>query len=326
VAKALQEHSALGVPGEESFYEHVHLTFRGNYLVAEAVYGRVESVLQGRYGDGQPTGPTPTQQRCAERLVYSEWSRRQSLDTIVNQFLAKPPFTNQLYHQQRVASLQQRLDALKEHLTVESLEEIAERYRTAIEQAPDDWRLYWDYGKLLAEDLKQYDAAATQYRTVQSLLPHSYTGHDALASVFRGKGDLRDAVAEYRKVVAMRPTAGRPHYYLGWCYQKQGRTELAASHYRKAIRLSPNVVSAYINLGELLFKQGQLDEAARVCRAGLAVAPNHALLHCNLGMLLIQMGQRQQGTKEILMARQLDPNSPGVRRIAERLLGPQAIR
>lgn len=325
VVKALQAHSARGVPGEEFFHEHVHLTFHGNYCVAEAVYRLVESLLRDRYGDDEAAGPAPTERRCAQRLVYSEWSRRQSLDTIVNQFLAKPPFTNQLYHEQRVALLKERLDALKARLTAEALADIAERYGVAIGQAPEDWRLHWDYGKLLAEDLKQYDAAASQYRLVQSLLPHSYTGYDALGSVLRGKGDLRGAVSEYEKVLAMKPSAGGPHYYLGWCYQEQGKTEQAVGHYRKAIRLSPYVIPAYINLGELLFKRGELEEAARVCRAGLAVAPNHPLLHCNLGMLLIQMGQRQEGTREILTAQQLDPNSAAVRRIAERLLGPHAI-
>ena len=34
------------------------------------------------------------------------------------------------------------------------LKAIGEQYRATIEKAPDDWRLRWDYGKLLAEDLK----------------------------------------------------------------------------------------------------------------------------------------------------------------------------
>ena len=122
----------------------------------------------------------------------------------------------------------------------------------------------------------------------------------------------------------MRPIAGKPHYYLGWCYHEQGKTELAVRHYRTAIQRSPNVMPAYIRLGELLFEQGQLEEAAGVCRAGLEIDEDHPLLHCNLGMLLIQMGQRREGTAQILRARALDPNSAGIRRIAERLLGPAA--
>jgi Flp pilus assembly protein TadD len=68
-----------------------------------------------------------------------------------------------------------------------------------------------------------------------------------------------------------------------------------------------------------------LKEALEVCRAGVAVAPKHALLHSNIGLLLIKMGQRQEGAQEIRTALQLDPNSPQIRRVAETLLGPQAI-
>lgn len=325
VATSLADNSPHNLPGEEFFYEHVHLTFEGGYLVARTVFDQVEPIIGERL-KGARQGETPTLERCARRLMYTDWSRHQSLDTVVNMFLAKPPFTNQLYHKEHVAVLRQKLKALKKQLSPDVLRAIAEQYRAVIAGAPDDWRLHWDYGKLLAEDLEQYDAAATEYRIVENLLPHSYTGYNSLGSVLRAKGDLSGAMAEYEKVLRMKPRAGETHYYLGWCLQKKGDLDAAASHYRKAIHFTPDCVPAYLSLGEMLFKRGQLKEALEICQAGVAVAPRHPLLHSNVGLLLIKMGQRQEGAREIRTALQLDPNSPQIRKVAETLLGPQATR
>ncbi len=325
VAGTLADSSPHGLPGEEFFYEHVHLTFEGNYLVARTVLDQVESVISERL-KGARQGDVPALERCAQRLMYTDWSRHQSLDTIVNEFLAKPPFTNQLYHGERVAVLQRQLDALKKGLSPDVLRGIAEQYRAVIARAPDDWRLHWDYGKLLAEDLAQYDQAVDEYRTVLNLLPHSYTGYNSLGAVLRAKQDLRAAVAEYEKVLDLKPMAGGTHNDLAWCLQKQGKEDMAENHYRKAIRFAPDCVPAYLGLGEMLFKKGQLEEALKICRAGVAAAPKHPLLRSNLGLVLIKLEQREEGAREIRTALQLDPNSPQIRKVAEKLLGPQAIR
>ncbi len=134
------------------------------------------------------------------------------------------------------------------------------------------------------------------------------------------------AIAEYEKLLAIKPTSGASHYYLGWCHNRQGRADLAMDLFRRAIRLEPDCVPAYLDLAEALFKRKQFQEAEEVCRQGLAVAPNHARLHGNLGLLLIQMGRRPEGEAEIHQALKLDPASPEIRRLAERLLGPAAAR
>ncbi|MCL5280106.1 MAG: tetratricopeptide repeat protein, partial [Planctomycetes bacterium] len=327
VAEALDANSPHNLSGAEFFYEHVHLTFEGNYVVAKAVLEQLQPILIGRLGDKVPSrGPLPTPRQCAERLAYNDWSRQETLDMVLHGFIAKAPFTNQLYHKEQVAELSQRLKMLQAALTPQALKEIGEQYRAAIEKAPDDWRLRWDYGKLLAEDLKQYEAAAAQYRIVQQSVPHSYIGHDALASVLQARGDFEGAVAESKKELAIKPTAGAAYYRLGSCYRKQGKTDLARDCFRNAIRCEPDRVPAYVDLAELLLNGGKLEEAVQVCRQGLAVVPDSAWLHRNLAALLLKMGQRQEAAEEIRSALRLDPNSPQIRAIAERILGPGAVR
>ena len=43
--QALAAASPDGIPGAESFYEHVHLTFQGNYALARAITEKVEIAL-----------------------------------------------------------------------------------------------------------------------------------------------------------------------------------------------------------------------------------------------------------------------------------------
>jgi tetratricopeptide (TPR) repeat protein len=327
VAGALDANSPHGLPGEEHFYEHVHFAFEGNYLIAKTVLEQVESIIGGKLGDqAQPRGTVPTVPQCVVRLAYNEWSRHYTLDTVVHSFLAKAPFTNQLYHREQVARLSRQLRKTEAALTPAVLKGIGEQYLALIQEAPEDWRLRWDYGKLLAENLKQYDAAAVQYRIVQQRLPHSYISHDALGSVLQAQGNFPGAIAEYQRELAIKPTSGSAHYHLGFCYRKLGRTDPAADCFRRAIRFQPDRVPAYVDLAELLMQGGRFAEAAQVCRQGLVAVPDSAWLHRNLGALLIKMGQRQEAADEIRIALKLDPNSPQIRKAAEILLGPGAVR
>jgi tetratricopeptide (TPR) repeat protein len=323
VAGALNTNSPGGLAGHEFFYEHVHFTFEGSCAVAATILGQVEPVLSARFPDRLGRrGAQPTWSQCADAVGYNEWSRAGTYAMAVDSFLLKPPFINQLYHQEWAAQAQQELRTIQQHLTPNVLQLVCRQFEAAIEKDPEDWRLRWDYGKLLAEDLKQYDAAVAQYEAVLHFLAHSYIAHDALAAVLRAKGDLDRAIAEYRRTLAIKPTCGRSWYWLGSCYRAQGKNELAAEQYRRAIRFEPPNTGAYLQLGELLFQEGKLREAEQICRQGLVVVPDDPLLHCNLGTLLVKTNRPQEGAEEIHTALRLDPNSPRIQRIARILLGP----
>ncbi|MGE5296474.1 MAG: tetratricopeptide repeat protein [Solirubrobacterales bacterium] len=326
-AAAMIADSINHLPGEDLFYEHVHMTFRGNYVLARAVFDRLEAGVTRKFPTkAQTRGEAPSLDWCADRLGFNDWSRQETLDMVIHGFLAKPPFTNQLGHKEQMERLNRELEQSKAALTPEVLQTLAGKYAATIAQFPSDWRLRWDYGQMLAEDLKQYDASLEQYRIVQRMLPCSYMPHDSLASVLRTQGDLAGAIAEYQKLLAIKPTSGSAYYYLGWCQNRLGRTDLAADLFRKAIRCEPDRVPAYLDLAELLYKSKKLPEAEKVCREGLAVAPNNARLHGNLGLLLVQTSRRQEGAAEVRKALELDPASPEIRRLAEAILGPAAIR
>ncbi len=321
-AKVFERNSPHATPGEELFYEHVHLNFKGTYFLAKTVFEQAQKILPPEWTKPQEANKHPilTQAECAERLAYTDWDRHGIADEILSGFIKEPPFTNQLYQKERVKQMEQNLEALRVYLAPEALERAAAQYRQAIQKAPSDWRLRWKYGKLLTEGLKDFQAAAEQYRLVQKRLPHSYVGHTALGAVSRGLGDLDEVIAQYLEAIRIKPTCGDAHYYVAWAYQKQGRMDKAKEYYSKTLRLQPDYMPAYNNLAEILYRQGMVDEGVKVCRKGLLFVPDSTVLRCNLGILLDRQGHRREAIKELNTALQIDPNSTKIRRVLESIL------
>ena len=78
--------SPHGLAGEEFLYEHVHLNFEGNYLVAR--------VLAEQVGHALPASaehPWPTADDCACRLGWNDSTRREAEADILSR-LNDPPF------------------------------------------------------------------------------------------------------------------------------------------------------------------------------------------------------------------------------------------
>ncbi len=320
--EVFEKNSPHAIPGQELFYEHVHLNFKGSYLLAKALFEQVEKILPPQLTRSRQAdkSQTLTEDECAERLAYTGWDRYRIADKVLNGFIKNPPFTNQLYQQQRLREMEQNVEDLKIYLAPEALESAALQYRQAIQRSPSDWRLYWKYGKLLTEGLKDYEAAAEQCRLLRQFLPHSYLVNTAMGAVSRGLGDIDQVVTQYEEAIRIKPTCIDAHYYLAWAYHKQGRIDDSIEYYSKTLRLQPTHVLAYNNLAEILYRQDKIDQGIEVCRKALFFVPDSAILHCNLGIMLDKQGDRTEALKELNTALKLDPNSPKIRRVLEVIL------
>ncbi|MFH1716803.1 MAG: tetratricopeptide repeat protein [Planctomycetota bacterium] len=321
-AGVLEKNSPHETPGQELFYEHVHLNFAGTYLLAETIFEQVQRILPPQWSASQRADdrPTLTRAECAARLAFTDWDRYETANQVLSGFIKQPPFTNQLYQKERLSQMEQDLEALKIYLAPDALAGAASEYRQAIEKTPTDWHLHWKYGKLLTEVLKDYPAAAQQYRLVQKYVPHSHLGYSAMGAVALGLGDFDSAIEQYGKAVRIRPTSGDAHYHIGWAHQMQGKTDEAVKYYSQAMRLEPDYVPTYNNLAEILYRQGKADEAIEICRKGLIFSPDSSILHGNLGTLLNVQGQRDEAIKELRTALELDPDSAKIRKMLEAAL------
>jgi len=106
-AMATCDSSPDGLPGEELFFEHVHMTFDGNYEVARAIFPAAVSCLPGAIRSRGPAAPVPlSRQRCAELMELTAWRQRQMLAYMLR-LTEGPPFTSQFDHAERRAAMEE---------------------------------------------------------------------------------------------------------------------------------------------------------------------------------------------------------------------------
>lgn len=323
--KEFKKNSPHQIPGEELFYEHVHLKFRGNYLLAQTICKQVEQVLpvwikKTGYLDNSPL----TEAACAARLAYTGWDRFNLAYSVLYNYIKKPPYSHQLFHTERVCRMEKNLKQLNDFLRPESLEKSSEIYRKAIEKGPLDWRLRIKYAKLLLIDLKDFKKAANQYRLVQNLLPHSYFGYAGLGVVLMRQGQLDEAVTMYHKAININPYKMDIQTNLGLTYQMKGEWGKAEEFYSRAISNQPHFIPAYQRLGLLFGERGNLDDGIVILRKGLTLNPKSWRLHHTLGILLNKRGDQKAAIQELTIALKIDPEAKKSRELLNRILREKA--
>ncbi len=319
--KVYEDSSPHRTPGEELFYEHVHINFKGACLLADAIAKQVENILPERIERYRVKDRSRlTEKQCEKYLGYTVWDRYKIAEEVLSHYIKEPPFTNQLYHGLRVKRMEWELRQLmKECGSEKVLEDVQDQYRWAINQSPSDWRLHWKYGWLL-KDLGRYDAAVEQYLTVLKLVPHYYPAYAKLCFIFSRQGKLNAAVENGLKAVKIYPICVDAYYNMGVSYQALGSFNKAIKCYSRAVEFAPYQVDAYNNLGLLLFKQGKYDKALEIYHKGLELAPDDLKLHYNLGILYASQGRRYEAEQELRAALKIDPNENDVRMALEMLL------
>jgi tetratricopeptide (TPR) repeat protein len=321
VVRALEENSPYKTPGEELFYEHVHLNFNGSYLLAKTVFEQVEAILpEGLKRQNANKRSLLTAAHCAQLLAYNDWAQYNNAYKVLNYYIKEPPFTNQLYHSEQVSRLERRLNALEAGLTPEALNDAAVQYRMLLEKEPSDFWLRWRYAELLSVRLQNESAAAEQCRLTLKLLPHSYKPHLLLALSLGRLGLLNEAIDHLLRVTEIKPTSANAYHCLGLAHQAQARIDEAIKYYSVAVRLQPNNSEAYKNLGEMLSQQGKIDRAIEISRKGLVFIPDDLYLHHNLGVFLNMQGHKDESVEELQTALRIDPNSAKTRNVLNAIL------
>ena len=279
-----------GLPGRELFYDHVHLNFDGNYLLAETFLEAVEAALPPRLRDRRPgAGGPPSPERCAELLALTGWDRGRLLEEM-SRIMDVAPFTHQLdYEEQRAYRRQQIALLEQQHLSVEALEEARAVYGRALERDPKDLAISANLVTLL-EKLGEDEAAAGLLRALLQRVPSRAAWHGWLGDVLHAQGLQAEAVAEYREAMRLLPGRASPHIRAGRALARMGRPREAAAELRRALEINPGSVEASLALGSVLDEEGHSAEAIEAHRATLALDPGNREALVRLGRALQEQG------------------------------------
>jgi len=217
-AGALAMASPNGLPGPELFWEHAHLTPKGNEVLARALFPAVMRALPASLGIQNAT--PPSHERLVERLALTGYNQYLVAKEVLRR-LEHPPFTGQLDHALQV----QQVTRVRDEGAKEAFEETEAQYQAALARAPDDPWLHWNHAILL--DNRDVFLAR------------------------RGEPDRGRAIPEYQRVLQALPDSREAHLRLAEAYARLGRIDEAKQQCREVLRFRPGDAQARSTLAEL---------------------------------------------------------------------------
>jgi len=318
------------IVGDELLYEHVHLKFEGNYLLARALAQQM-----------MPTNTDwPSVSDCSRRLGFNDFFRREGERAVLQRF-DDPPYTSQLNHAEEYQKAKAACEALLPATESAALEQDKLACRKAVAAWPDDWILRQNlalFEQRTGEDAasigtlkrvtellpqnheawrslgvaytraKQGDNAAAAFSQALKFDPNDVTALDGLAELALASGKFDEARAEFEKLLKAQPLFGPAHLGLGKILDAAGRHEEAKAEYRKSMEVRVNTPASFIAMAKFFFGKGEYASAMTNFVDALRLNPADPEIHVNLGLTLAQLGRWDEAQAHYAEAVRLDPN------------------
>ena len=337
--QALAQFTTNGATGRTYFYEHVHLTFEGNYLLARQLLDSIETLLPPPVRQ-RATPSWATAEECARRLVWTDASRLHAATEVLGR-LQDPPFLWQMDHAAQVRRYQKQIEALRPRAQA-SARDAGELYRAALATSPEDAVLHAQHAAWQGASGDLTGATASARRAAE-LQPHSVTAWAALGDALVRQEQFTAAADAYTDGLKRDPENYWARHNLARLYTRLDRRDDALREYSHALRLKPRFGPAHLGLGELLEARGEKAEAekhfqlalthrvrraeelaslARFCHArgwhqaaltnyqdALTLTAGAAPLQLGTGQCLSALGRVEEAGKHFAEAVRLDPSS-----------------
>lgn len=302
-----QEQSPLKAAGQEFFFEHVHLTFPGNYLLAivfaEAVMKHLPAGIRDR---ALPLWPT--RDEVSKRLAHTVWDDLQITESIHGR-IVDAPYTNRVNNPNQVAYLNSHLKSLRDKLGLDQLSKDEEAYRAALAKRPGDPHLHVNFARFL-EGRDQMEAAAEQWRAVEALWPHQPMGCYYQGRILNLRGDPAAAEAKLRQAIALRPGLQEAVGELGACLVRLKKAEEGMVYLDQALQRQPNSPELHLNRAEAFGVLGKTNEMRQAYVQAAKLRP--ALVSAKLlqGKTLKEKGDVEGALATFRQAEMMKPEDP----------------
>lgn len=336
--RAFAEASPDGLPGSDLFYEHVHLTFRGNYLLATTIARQVEQLLPAAATSAPH--PWPEISECAARLAWTGQADQLALSEILGR-LADAPFTWQFNHAEQVRHLSELSRRLGPPDSPGTLRDARTSCESALARFPDDALLHQQLAEL-KQAAGDHPGAAEEAQRSLDLLPSNPEARSLLGLELAQQQKYEQASSAFREVFRLNFEDVWARQNFAICLQKLGRKEEAIGAFKQALAIKPRFGLGWLGLGQLYEKMGKTNEAAgcyqkalanpihradelttlaRFCQSrkwfaaagtnyleAIKLSPSDANLRVEAGQLLATSGRHAEAAECFAEACQLSPN------------------
>lgn len=351
---AIETNLSGRIPGQEIFYEHVHLNFDGNYNLARGWAEQIVPLLPTSFSAGAGSN-WASQAVCERRLGLSDWDRWYILNEVCRR-LQQPPLSSQYNNPQRLRTFLDQEAGLQKEMDADAARQARQVYLEALGKTPDDCFILKDYAYFLS-DRGDDSGAIEQWQKVRALIPQDHTAYYELGRLAGRQGKLDEAKTLLRKAVAIHPSFAPGWFELGKVHAASGNYEQAVEafdqalkfnpqdakcwfcsglalamlnrraeaiqHYRQAVKFAPDDWQVHFELGGLLGQDGKMAEAMTESEAAVRLNPGFPAAHLNLGMALVQLGQLDEAERQFEETLRLDPTNS---KVADYLAQTRALK
>jgi tetratricopeptide (TPR) repeat protein len=271
-AKVLAQDLPDGIPGLNFFYEHVHLNFGGNYLLALNFAERIKGLLPSSV-TVDDKGNWASEELCERRLAVTVWDRQRVWQPIFDRINA-PPFTGQFDHEGFLKKCEAKLNETKAEMNTQTPEQARQVYEQAIVLAPDDFPLHVNFEGFL-----------------------------------QAGGYLPQAIVEAKRCCELVPLP-KAYYYTGTLLVREGRLNEATNYFLRAVAIQSDYAQAETAMGEILANQHKSAEAVRWFDRAIRSDPKYVETYLALGFLEENQGNAAAASANYQKAADLEPDGP----------------
>ena len=308
---ALASRADKGKPGDEFFWDHVHMKFQGNYLVALMTADWIAKDLQARSKVETKTSLQWLSVRdAAKYLGLTLWSEYQMSSQML-QRMSQPPFNQMANHEDRMERLKSHMEQQSRGLQADALEPQATVYLGLVRMYRQDW-VYQDQFAKFLESFDRDQQAITTWREVLKIVPHYLVGRYQLAMLLaEDASTANEAEVMARALISERPEAPEFHRALGRALYAQSKDEEAVGAFRKALGLRAKDLESIMMLGAALDQAGKSQEAIEIYEQAIALSPGLITAHQSLANLYRKMGDETKAATHEAMAQPDSQESEG---------------
>jgi tetratricopeptide (TPR) repeat protein len=331
-----------GLPGGDLFYEHVHLNFDGNYLLARTIGAEIEKLLPAWVSEKSVTNQTwPAPADCAKRLGWSDLSELEVLNAILAR-ISDAPFTGQLNRDAQMKHLKILLKRMEPASQPAGLREARRICEEAIASVPDDPVLYgllagvqtkegnlagaatslqlelellpsdsvrWSQLGVVLQKRQQFEDAATAFRHALQLDPMDVSSLNNLAQMLWLLDRREDAIREFRRVTVMKPESSMVWINLGQRLEEMGQKTVAEDCYQKALAKHDNSGPDWIALARFCRSRGWLELAVTNYNEAVKQEPEDSKLRVETGQNLLVLRRYSEAAQQLVEAVHRNPES-----------------
>jgi len=270
---AEQIFAAQSTPDERGFFwEHVHLDFPGNYLLAHSVADALVPSLK-QFFAREPL-PWAEAHTIARKLGYTP-AEELVATTDIAKMMTNPPFTGQPGNTERWQQLAARARALEEARKSTDWAALEIELREEMAKHPDDpWQRVALVAALDAQEKRV--ESLEQKRAIAKLLPYDVTALCNLGRSEMAAGNLAAARTVLRQAWQLDRHFARPVIDLAGCEMLENNPQEAESILEGFLRANPESTEALVALAQIARHENNPSAARAYLQRALRISPEDA--------------------------------------------------